>query len=102
MRVKEKFNIRVEVEPDDGRWVAKTERELMRDCEEIADQIKRHVDGVRYVSVQFDVHEKCEHCGSNWTENGRVYNGGCCDADHAPYAAAEAFFDFVALLKTGE
>lgn len=50
-------------------------------CNEIADQIKRHVDSVGRVSVEFDQERECEHCGWRWTEDSATYNGGCCDAD---------------------
>ncbi len=50
-------------------------------CEEIAAEIKRHVDNVRYVSVEFDQGHVCEHCGDRWTEESDSYNGGCCSKD---------------------
>ena len=50
-------------------------------CNEIAAQIKRHVDEVGHVSVEFDQEPICQHCGSRWTEKSDAYNGGCCDKD---------------------
>lgn len=34
--------------------------------------------------------EHCQHCKRDWTEDGRLYNGGCCDADQAEEDAREA------------
>ena len=50
-------------------------------CKEIADQIKRHVDEVGGISVEFDCDPVCEHCGCRWTEESTNYNGGCCQKD---------------------
>lgn len=50
-------------------------------CRDIAAEIKRHVDGVRSIDVEFEQNPVCEHCGSRWTEASADYNGGCCDAD---------------------
>lgn len=77
-------NFRVEVEP--RNLMAQTEEEWERDCEAIAEQIRRHVDGLpfghdRGVSVMWDTEFVCEHCGNRWTEDSDTYNGGCCDED---------------------
>jgi hypothetical protein len=50
-------------------------------CQEIARDIKRHVDGIEFAEVRFDTETTCSHCGSKWTEDGD-YNGGCCDKDN--------------------
>lgn len=50
-------------------------------CEEMATEIRRHVDNVRHASVEFDQEDVCEHCGATWTEGDATYNGGCCDRD---------------------
>ncbi|WP_458788912.1 hypothetical protein [Dyella jiangningensis] len=60
---------------------ARIERDMRERCEEIAKDIKRHVDNVSYVSVESDTDYVCEHCGSEWTESSSSYNGGCCDKD---------------------
>ena len=89
-------NYRVEVVPrslGDLGWVSiygqrRTEREEREACEEIAQEIRRHVDGLptrgsRGVSVIWDADPVCEFCGRAWTEASETYNGGCCDADEA-------------------
>jgi hypothetical protein len=62
----------------DPKVIAKLYRER---CEEIAAEIKRHVDNVGYVSVESDAGYQCEHCGGVWTEVSADYNGGCCSKD---------------------
>lgn len=60
---------------------ARVEREYQERCEEIASQIRRHVDNVSSAYVEYDQQPICEHCGSAWTETSEIYNGGCCDKD---------------------
>lgn len=88
-------NFRVEVVPrsvGDFGYVSvsglapRKEEEAISACEEIAEQIRRHVDGLpswrdRGVSVEWDSKPVCEHCGSAWTEDSETYNGGCCSKD---------------------
>ncbi len=61
----------------DSRWSTPEERH----AEDIKDQIKRHVDGLGYVAVEFDIEETCEFCGGIWDQPTDVHNGGCCDED---------------------
>jgi len=90
-----KADIRVEVRPrslgDCGLihfsgFRGRTEAQAIADCEDIADQIRRHVDGLpsyrdRGVNVVWDKEEVCEHCGRVWTEGDSPHNGGCCEED---------------------
>lgn len=64
------------------RW----ERDMQLRCEEIASQIRRHVDNVVSVQIEYDQEDVCSYCGSKWTEDSDTYNGGCCaqDEEHAP------------------
>ena len=91
-RIRSEF--RVEVQPrspgDFGcgslSGMTQTEKEWEQDCEAIADQIRRHVDGLssghgRGVSVAWDSEFVCGYCGGPWTEDGETYNGYCCDDD---------------------
>jgi hypothetical protein len=50
-------------------------------CNEIAEQIKRHVDNVGSAFVEFDQGAVCDHCGYPWSEESTSYNGGCCQKD---------------------
>ena len=90
-----KADIRVEVRPrslgDCGLihffgFRERTEAQAITDCEDIAEQIRRHVDGLsshrdRGVDVVWDREEVCEHCGRVWTEGDSPHNGGCCEED---------------------
>jgi hypothetical protein len=66
-----------------GNDLARIRREYEQRCEEIAQQIKRHVDNVASARVEYDEEPVCSHCGRDWTEESSAYNGGCCDADEA-------------------
>ncbi len=62
------------------------EAEAIAECEEIASQIRRHVDGLssdrsRGVHVSWTNENVCSHCGADWTEDASDYNGGCCTKD---------------------
>jgi len=90
-----KADIRVEVRPrslgDYGQFRIsngreRTEAQAITDCEDIAEQIRRHVDGLpscrdRGVDVVWDNEEVCEYCGRAWTEGDSPHNGGCCKED---------------------
>lgn len=94
----ERENIRVEVTPrQPGDYgfghiglPARPADEEIRLCEEIAREIRRHVDdlGRSSVIVQWDNVPYCDHCGSSWTEGDSPHNGGCCDADIAALEAS--------------
>jgi hypothetical protein len=57
------------------------EQEIRDRCQSIIDDVKRHVDGVGYVSMEHDTQEFCPFCGWNWDsacdENSEP---GCCQA----------------------
>jgi hypothetical protein len=88
-------NYRVEIEPrslgDFGymsfsdRLITPNEKERQKEykerCEEIVEQIKRHVDNVGGVYILCDTNNVCEFCGFEWTEEDPNYNGGCCTKD---------------------
>lgn len=65
----------------DPAEIERLARDRMARCEEVAKDIKRHVDNVRNCFIEFDQENVCEHCGATWTENSNTYNGGCCAAD---------------------
>ena len=106
MKTTQRTNFRVQIEPDEPLIYAspnmpreeraqKLERSWQRDCESIAEQIRRHVDGLpggrdKGVSVVCDTISVCGFCGSDWTEDDANYNGGCCDADEATHNEAAA------------
>lgn len=75
-----KSNFRVVVEPKGlgdyggirvsdsffGRSTEEIEKEYLQRCNEIEEEIKRHVDNVGYISVEYDTEERCSHCGYRW------------------------------------
>ena len=91
------FHVRVEPHnPGDYGFCSisgaeRTEDESVAICEEIAIQIRRHIDnlptrGNKGVSISWKTEEICEYCGYNWGEDSDEFNGGCCDKDieHEP------------------
>jgi hypothetical protein len=90
-KVIKKSNFRVVVEPkrlgDYGgirtsdsflRKPDQIEKDYQRRCDEIAEEIKRHVDNVGSVEVNYDTEEVCGHCQREW----EVDDEGCptcCD-----------------------
>lgn len=38
-------------------------------CQEIVDQIKRHVDNIGYVNIEYDTQIICSHCHRDWDED---------------------------------
>jgi hypothetical protein len=94
-------NLRVEVTPrhpgDYGFFSIsgeqRSEKEERDACEDIAEQIRRHVDGIpsrgdRGVTVLSDAKTVCAFCGADWETVSVEYNGGCCDADEAAHVKA--------------
>ena len=88
--VKRRF-ITIEVEPN--QWLRGSEEDpesdngriWMRDALKGADLIRKAVRALDFnsgaVSDDIEVEARCSYCGRSWTENGRDYNGGCCDED---------------------
>lgn len=62
-------------------------KQYIEACEYIALQVKRHIDNVYDVSVEFDTEHVCEYCGAEWSEADKDYNGGCCNEDQAAHEA---------------
>jgi len=67
-------NYRVVVEPrDPGNYGAfyiggttRPEAQTVSLCEEIKDQIKRHIDDVESISIECDTSDVCGFCGYDW------------------------------------
>lgn len=102
-KVIQKNDIRVVVQPrspgDFGSvsisGIKRSESETIEMCEFIAADIRRHVDGLqsrgnRGVEVTWDDVPVCGHCGSDWTGESAIYNGGCCSKDDENAPADEA------------
>ena len=82
MRKIVKSNFRVEVYPKTtGYGISVAAEEDI--CEKMVAEIKRHVNDVQIAYIVSDKDPVCSSCGSQWTEDGDAYNGGCCKADQA-------------------
>ena len=69
MKVIQRENIRVEVEPAGfGYSWPNAEERKVNDCKEIVKQINRHVDNIGQVQVAWDTITLCSHCGLTWEE----------------------------------
>lgn len=64
-------NYRVVVEPRMYTYIRRylTEEQYRRVCNEIIEQIKRHVDDVLDVQIEFDSEYTCEYCENTWEED---------------------------------
>ena len=66
MKIIEKSNFRVEVFAKDYNWRNLTPEEETKACDDIVQQIERHVDNVGSVSTVWDTKELCEFCRYRW------------------------------------
>lgn len=93
MKIIKKTNFRVVVEPRRlgdygalrtsdtafGRTEEQVEKDYKRRCEEIAEQITRHVDNVSSVDVDYDTDAYCSHCGYGWEVDPETKEPVCCN-----------------------
>lgn len=82
MKAIKRDNFRVEIYPKTRVFGIKVSEED-ETCKQILEQVRRHVDSIGCAGVACDKIGVCEFCGSKWTEDGTIYNGGCCDKDEA-------------------
>jgi len=52
--------------------------EYMQRCLEIEYEIKRHVDGVGGVEIEYDEREVCSYCGYDWDVDEETGEPFCC------------------------
>lgn len=96
-KVIKKSNFRIIVEPkrlgDYGsirtsdsflRKPEQIEKDYQRRCDDMVDQIKRHVDEVGDAYVDFDTESVCGHCGREW-EIDETGEPVCCEDAIAEY-----------------
>ena len=82
MKVVTKSNYRIVVEPKTRIFgIELSEETQRRDLKEMEEQIKRNVDNIGYISVQYDTDETCSHCGLTWQlsedDNDKEFPKGC-------------------------
>jgi hypothetical protein len=93
-KVVKKSNYRLRVEPSvHAGWlrrktaeeIAKEEKDL---CVEMEEQIRRHVDNIGRIEVEYDEETVCSHCGYEWDvdENGVP---SCCKEAINEYEASQ-------------
>lgn len=80
-RKEQRDNFRVEITPNVYRCYGLVVADAKEVCEQIVEQVRRHVDDVAIVQIISDDAIVCEFCGNRWTEDDTLYNGGCCDED---------------------
>jgi hypothetical protein len=69
-------------------------QEMYKDkCEEIIDDVKRHVNNVGSVNIEYDSREICEFCKSDWEQDEVTGEPQCC---------VKAVKEFENLLKTNQ
>lgn len=79
-KIIKKSNYRVVVEPKTHIYgIALSEDAVKGDCREIVDQIKRHVDDVCRVDIEFDTEAVCSHCGYGWELDEETGAPVCCN-----------------------
>jgi hypothetical protein len=91
-KIIEKSNFRVVVEPkglgDYGgirvsdsmfhKTKEAIEKGYFERCQEIVDDIKRHVDNAGYVNIEYDTEVKCSYCGYGWEIDPATNEPDCC------------------------
>jgi uncharacterized Fe-S cluster-containing MiaB family protein len=79
MKVVKKHNFRVEVFPDTFLVDKEDYKRMISNCNSIIDDIKRHVDDVDRMEIEYDVEVLCSHCKSEWEEES-TGKPVCCEA----------------------
>lgn len=100
MKVVTKSNYRIVVEPRTKIFgIELSEETQRRDLKEMEEQIKRHVDNIAYLSVQYDTDETCSHCNLSWEvsqdDSDPDFPKGC------PVCCQDAIDEWKAAVKSG-
>lgn len=82
-KIIEKSNYRVVVEPKTGpHYFSRTQESILAEeksaCEEMVEQIKRHVDMVGRIDVEYDTEEICSYCKLQWEVDEQTGEPQCC------------------------
>ena len=85
-----KKEYRVVVRLNSANFVLMQPNSNRPEAEEIRREIERHIDLPRNASVAIESETQCvcEHCGRDWTEDGK--SNWCCDTDTSEREAAES------------
>ncbi len=71
----------VKVSVEKPKWGQISRDDWYAAAKHLVADIKRHCDDVAACDIEIEVEETCEFCGYDWTEDDKLYNGGCCDKD---------------------
>lgn len=78
-KVTQKSNYRVVIEPVTHIYGIELRKETVdRDLKDIMEQVKRHVDNVHSVYIDYDKDEVCSHCGYSWEVDEETKEPLCC------------------------
>ena len=77
MKIAHKDNFRVEIEPGPYHFRV-NEKQILRDCESIISDVKRHVDDVQSCEIRWDTEYICSFCGYEWDEDAETKEPLCC------------------------
>lgn len=62
------------------RTTESLERDIKNKCHDLADSIKRHVDGIDSIEIECDAEYVCGHCGLPWNETEEGEPNCCAEA----------------------
>lgn len=89
MKVNRKDNWRVELEVEQPWGISAAswgvpqstiDKKWQIAADDIAAQVRRHVDGVEHVLVRYDSHIECSLCGRDWETEAGSGQPVCCNA----------------------
>lgn len=101
MKKTRKENICVVVDP--STYSGEKEDSILKTAEFIAQGIKRHVDDVQYVSIEYDTVHYCEFCDETWevitTEDVEKYPDDPYAVEGMPICCGKAQDEFLENLR---
>ncbi len=69
-KIIKKSNYRIVVEPETHVFgIALSEDTIKSNLRDMEQQIKRHVDNIGWMNIEYDTDEICSHCGLTWEES---------------------------------
>lgn len=80
-RITQKSNYRVVIEPKTHIYgISLSQSTVDMDLKEIVEQVKRHVDNVHSVYIDYDKEDVCSDCGREWELDEETGEPTCCDS----------------------
>ena len=79
-KITQKSNYRVVIEPVTHIYgIELSKHTVDRDLSDIVEQVKRHVDNVHSVYIDYDKEDVCSFCGREWELDEETGEPTCCD-----------------------